>query len=381
VSAAPPSTPAETAVRAGLSRARGPRRRLVVVATVAVLALAGLVAVVVGLLTGGSSNAGSVDNGSSTALATVTRRPLSSQTEVSATLGYAGSYNVVNQARGTITWLPSVGRLVREGQTLYKINGKRIILLYGSIPAYRNLAKGMDGADVRQLNADLVALGYATPAELDPGSDVFGWWTKAALERLQADLGVAETGRITLGQVVFLPRAARITRVMATLGVQAGPGVIMQASSTARRVTVALDAAQQAEVKVGDRVMITLPGGQRTPGRVSSVGTVATAPASSSGSPTVEVEIVPTNPAATGRIDQAPVQVAITTARVRSALVVPVNALLASAGGGYALEVAGADDHRRPIAVSLGLFDDADGLVQVSGPGLKAGLRVVVPST
>ena len=39
----------------------------------------------------------------------------------------------------------------------------------------------------------------------------------------------------------------------------------------------------------------------------------------------------------------------------------------------------GARDHLVPV--SLGLFDDADGLVQVSGSGLAAGQRVVVPST
>jgi hypothetical protein len=31
------------------------------------------------------------------------------------------------------------------------------------------------------------------------------------------------------------------------------------------------------------------------------------------------------------------------------------------------------------VPVRLGLFDDAAGMVAVSGPGLKAGQRVVVP--
>jgi hypothetical protein len=33
------------------------------------------------------------------------------------------------------------------------------------------------------------------------------------------------------------------------------------------------------------------------------------------------------------------------------------------------------------VPVDLGLFDDADGLVQVLGSGLKAGQRVVVPAS
>ncbi len=94
--------------------------------------------------------------------------------------------------------------------------------------------------------------------------------------------------------------------------------------------------------------------------------------------PTIEVDATPTDPAATGHLDQAPVNVSITTESVENALAVPIDALLALAGGGYAVEVAEGRVHRLE-AVSLGLFDDADGLVQVSGQGLSAGQRVVVP--
>jgi multidrug efflux pump subunit AcrA (membrane-fusion protein) len=74
------------------------------------------------------------------------------------------------------------------------------------------------------------------------------------------------------------------------------------------------------------------------------------------------------------------VQVTITTASVPSALVVPVTALLARSGGGYAVEVVDPAGNHRLVSVSLGLFDDADGLVQVTGSGLAAGQEVVVPS-
>ena len=70
----------------------------------------------------------------------------------------------------------------------------------------------------------------------------------------------------------------------------------------------------------------------------------------------------------------------ITTDIVRDALVVPVNALLSLAGGGYAVELA-ADEVRRLVPVSLGLFDDSDGLVQITGAGIRAGQHVVVPAT
>jgi hypothetical protein len=240
------------------------------------------------------------------------------------------------------------------------------------------------GTDVAELNADLVALGYATSTEIPAGSDEFTWWTKDALEKLQGALGVTQTGTLTLGQAAFLPTAARVTTVPATLGGPAQPGQpVLTATSTIRQVSIALGADQQSEVAVGDKVTITLPNNQTTPGVISSVGTVAAAPAagSSDSTPTITVLVNPTDPAATGSWDQAPVDVTITTAAVHNALVVPVDALLALAGGGYAVEVSGAGGLHHLVAVTVGLFDDADGLVQVTGSGLAAGQHVVVPAT
>jgi hypothetical protein len=58
-----------------------------------------------------------------------------------------------------------------------------------------------------------------------------------------------------------------------------------------------------------------------------------------------------------------------------------VTALLAQSGGGYAVEVVGAGARNHLVPVSLGLFDDAEGLVQVTGVGLAAGQEVVIPAT
>jgi peptidoglycan hydrolase-like protein with peptidoglycan-binding domain len=276
-----------------------------------------------------------------------------------------------------------------------------VVLLYGSTPAYRTLSAGASGPDVAELNTDLVALGYATSAQLRSRSAVFGSATTAAVEKLQAALGVTRTGALTLGHAVFEPAAVRVTSVQVPPGGSARPGEgVLRGTSTARQVQVALDASQQTKMAVGAKVSITLPSRQTTPGVVSSVATVASCPSSSasgsmsssaapgtdscsSGStPTITVDVTPSHPAATGRWDQAPVQVGITTDSVRGALVVPVTALLAQSSGGYAVEVAGAGtNNNHLVPVSLGLFDDADGLVQVTGPGLTAGQAVVVPST
>jgi peptidoglycan hydrolase-like protein with peptidoglycan-binding domain len=311
-------------------------------------------------------------------------------------------YSVINQVQGTYTMLPAVGQVLSQGHVLYRVNDRPIVLLHGPTPAYRSLEAGATGPDVAELNADLVALGYATSAQLRPQS-VFSLGTTTAVEKLQAALGMPRTGTLSLGQVVFEPVALRVTSVPVQPGGGAQPGgPVLQATSTTREVRVALDASQQTSMAVGDRVTITLPNNRNTPGVVSSVARVASCPSSaaaggpnagtssatagtdscSGGSePTITVDVVPAHPAATGTWDEAPVHVGITTESVPDALVVPVTALLARAGGGYAVEVVGAGPGNHLVAVSLGLFDDADGLVQVTGRGLAAGQAVVVPST
>jgi hypothetical protein len=314
------------------------------------------------------------------------------------------------------TWLPQVGEIIKQDQPVYSLSDEPVPLLYGSIPAYRAFYVGMsDGGDVGELTHDLVALGYGDGLTQ---SDRYSAATAAAVQRWQQARGLPVTGQILLGAVVFEPGPIQVTAVTPSAGQSVGGGggggasgsggagssgadsgggggAVLSATSTARQVSIALDAGQQSQVAVGDQVTITLPNNQATPGVVSSVGTVATSSSSSSDSsgsapdssgssgssgPTITVLVNPTDPAATGTWDQAPVNVTITAGTVTSALAVPVAALRAQPGGGYAVEVAGAGGLRHLVAVSLGLFDDADGMVQVTGTSLAVGQQIVVPN-
>jgi peptidoglycan hydrolase-like protein with peptidoglycan-binding domain len=310
----------------------------------------------------------------------------------SATTGLANSETSLRQDESsatvygqsaTYTELPAVGQIVKRGRTLYEISGQPTVLLYGSAAAWRVFTAGMSpGKDVAELNANLRALGYSSSLS----GDAFTARTAEAIEAFQGAHGLSRTGELLLGSVVFEPGSVRVTTLTPTLGASVQPGPVLSITSTLRQVTIALDAAQQSLIKVGDPVTITLPDNSTTPGRVSYVGTVATVPSSDQGggggssTPTIEVDVSPTDPAATGQLDQAPVNVSITTASVENALVVPVNALLALASGGYAVEAVGAGGVHHLIGVQLGLFDDADGLVQVTETSLTSGTRVVVPS-
>jgi hypothetical protein len=397
----------------------GGRRGWVVAGVVIVVAAAAIGAALASGAFRGSSGPASASSGYKTGTATVTRQSLTSQTQENATLGDAGTWSVAVPSSssssssssaassssssaagsGTFTWLPQIGQVIHQGQQIYGVSGGPVVLLYGSVPAYRDLSEGMTGADVTELNRDLVKLGYATRAALGPrsGWDYYSAETAYAVGLLQTKLGLTVTGTLPLGQAAVLPGPALVTGLGTSTSLS-GPAtagtVVLTATSVTPVVTVELDPSLQAEVKDGEQVSITLPDGSTTPGVVTQVGRVATTPSSSSSNSTsqsgnssnssasgsgatITVLVSLTHPKAAGKLNQAPVTVTITTGSVSDALTVPVNALLAQPGGKYAVEVTGPGGHHL-VNVTPGMFDDAAGQVQVSG-NLTAGQHVVVP--
>jgi len=376
------AAPRTEALAAGEPRGPRGRGRWVAAGLAVVLAALAASAWRAGVLSPASSSGTGQQGAPAPATAPVTRQDLSATTPVTATLGYADAYTVTGHGGGTLTWLPAAGRVIRQGQVLYKTdNGNPVVLLYGLVPDWRTLNEGVTGADVTQLNHDLVALGDAPSAEISAlGWDYFSWETQAGVQRLQSALGISSpSGSLPLGQAVFEPEAIRVSQVTGSLGGPAS-GPVLAATSDRHVVTIPLDASLQSEVKAGDTVTVTLPDGTMTPGAVSAVGTVAAMSGSGpDATATIPVYVTLARPSAAGTLDQAPVTVNITTANARNALVVPVGALLAQAPDRYDVEVTGPGNTRRYVPVTTGIFDDTDGLVQVSG-ALTPGQRVVVPS-
>jgi multidrug efflux pump subunit AcrA (membrane-fusion protein) len=367
--------------KTGEARPRARRRRPVAVLLVLVLvagAAAGVAWAAGTFRSHGPSGTGS--GAPPPATQPVLQEDLSSTTPVTATLGYAASYLVRGQGGGTLTWLPSAGQVIRQGQVLYRVdNGIPVVLLYGPVPAWRTLDEGLTGADMTQLNHDLVALGYASSSEVNTlGWDYFSWETAYGVQQLESALGVSgPPGSLPLGSVVFEPEAIRVTSVLGSLG-GPGAGPVLAATSDRHVVTVPLSTAQETEVAVGDPVSVTLPDGASTRGKISSVGAVASGTADSA---TIQVTVALAHPSAAGTLDQAPVTVYITTASSPGpVLAVPVGALLAQSSGGYSVEVIGAGNTRRLVPVTVGIFDDNSGMVQVTG-ALTPGEQVVVPAT
>ena len=372
--------------------------------TALAVALAAGAAVAVFALVSGGGTAASAST-SPAATAAVIRMTLASRQQVSGTLERSGSYTlVVQQSSGTLSELPAPGTVIGRGEPLYWLDGQPVRLLYGTQAAWRPLMLwDSDGADVRQLKRNLLELGFTDFGSLSV-DDHFDWATAAAIEEWQRAQGVPETGSLPLGSVAFIPGPVRVTAQEAIPGTPAQPGTaVLELTSTALVVDVPLDPSLRQLVHIGDRVQIQLPEGQLTPGTVSQIGEDTTAVASGQSTPTgassyssgqaanrspsqsstgapasVPVTISLERPSDTRGLDQVPVEVGITDTVRRNVLAVPIGALLALAGGGYAVAV---DDGgtRTLIAVTPGIFDG--NRVEVSSSRLQPGMRVEVASS
>lgn len=334
--------------------------------------------------------------------APVVRKDLINTVQLSGSLSYAGTYTIVNQAPGTAyTGLPATGAIIRRGQRLYEVDGTPVTLFYGTRPEWRALSEGVTpGPDVAQLDRNLIALGYGTYLAV---SDYYTGATAYAVELWQQAKGLPVTGTVALGQIAFAPGPLRVTSVNPSLGTPPQPGgAVLTATSPIPLVIAQLPVTQEYLVHAGDRVTVTLPDGvTTTPGVVSAVSSVATAPANGGGSQgggtaspgtqggnsgnspdTVTMTVRLLHPEAAGNLDQAPVTVSIVSGQAQGVLAVPVSALVALAGGGYAVEVvhgSGTLATRDLVPVQTGLFSDT--LVQVTSPGLTVGMKVEVPSS
>lgn len=379
-------------------------RRIVAVAAIVAALVGGAVAAgVAAVSSSGNNRPGSpTGGGGSVATARVVRTTLTNTVQVGGSIGYQGSYTITARSGPdtTYTWLPQAGDIIKQNEPVDSLNNQPVPLLYGAIPAYRTFSVGMsDGADVRQLTRDLIALGYGAGLAR---SNHFSSATAASVERWQRALGLPVTGKIPLGEVVFEPGPIRVTSVTPSVGGAAGGGTVLTATSTTPVVTVDLDVSEEYLVKPGNAVTVVLPNGTSSVGgRIATVGTVASCPgggsiglggggspagqspcqaagSGNSSTPTVPLTIKLDRTPAGARLDQAPVNVNITTRRANHVLAVPVNALLALAGGGFGVQVVSGKASRL-VGVTTGLYSNT--LVQVSGSGLSPGVRVEVPAS
>jgi hypothetical protein len=332
---------------------------------------------------GGDSSPSAAEAGAtSRATATIERRDLVQHETVDGTLGYGDAESLYAQAAGTVTALRKPGDVVERGEPLYWLDGKAVRLMYGEAAMWRPLdASSGDGVDIRQLEWNLVGLGYDPDRDVEIDGD-WDWATTAAVKRWQDDIGLPETGAVELGRIAVLPGQRRIGELKTTRGATLQPGAeVLETTGTKRVVTVDLDADKQSLVAEGDRATVELPDGRSVEGTIASVGNVAESTGDpqngEESEPTIPVEILLAGTAKTGALDETPVDVSLEKERAENALTVPVSALVALAEGGYAVEVVEVGGSTRLVPVEPGMY--ADSVVAIRGEGIAEGMKVVIP--
>ena len=353
-------------------RRRRGRARRVVVTVAAVVAVGAAAAAGLGLPDRGSD----ASTGSAAAppkTTKVTRQTLVDTQTEDGKLGHGDPVTVSGRLRGTLTEVPAVGATVQRGQALYRVDNTPVVLLYGGLPAYRDLAPGTEGDDVRQFEENLAALGYKGFTV----DDEYTASTATAVKAWQGRLGLTKTGVVELGRVVYAAGPVRVDEHKAATGDPAN-GALLTCTGTGPVVTVTLEVADQRLAVVGAAVTVKLPTGKSVSGKVVKVETVITpAQGNAPAGTDLEVTVTPDDAAALEGLYQMTVEVGFTAARKEDVLTVPVSALLALAEGGYGLQVVEGSTSRI-VAVELGMF--AAGRVEVSGGGVTEGMQVGVPA-
>jgi peptidoglycan hydrolase-like protein with peptidoglycan-binding domain len=313
-----------------------------------------------------------------TSTAAVTRGDVAIETRTAGALEFEGQASLFGGPSGIVTSLRSAGEVVSAGQPLYAVNAVPVLLLSGSLPAWRNFETGMGvGADVRQLEENLAAFGVFSGTV----DDEFTGKTAEAIRAWQKNVGMPTTGSLARTDIVFSSHPVRVAELKTQVGQQVGEGsTIMTMSSTSKVVKVDLKVTQRGLAQINVPVAILLPDGQSVPGTVTDVGTAVERTTKNGETNTViPVSVTITDQETINGVDQGGVQVLFTTATSENVLTVPIEALVPISDSIFGVEVpdtAAASGIRR-VPVTVGVI--GSGRAEISGKGIDAGVKVVVP--
>jgi peptidoglycan hydrolase-like protein with peptidoglycan-binding domain len=327
----------------------------------------------------------------------VTQEDLTQRLDVAGTLeGTPLPIPMTSAGSGIVTWVPDLGEVVTRGQPLFRVNNIPVVLLYGSIPPWRSFSSGMSsGPDILELQDNLLSLGFGRRFGLIANGRYSHADAEAAAGFAKAEGLSGAPGTLAFGSVVFEPGPIVVTGYATSLGGSVSPGaLVLQVEGSTLQVLSQIDASQVGEVHVGTVASVTLATGQvPVMARVSAIAAVppagsgsgssssiASGPAQGNGQSsyvTLRLETQPHAPPPQGSTVAVELQVVV----LRDVFVVPVTALVALLGGGYALQVDDGRGHSHLMAVSVGLIDDVGDLAQVVSPHLRNGLEVEAPSS
>lgn len=130
-------------------------------------------------------------------------RDLVDEVDWSGTLAVGQATMLDSPAAGTLTDIVVDGARIARGDMVARIDDRPVVAVFGTTPMWRSLGQGDVGADVFQLETNLVALGY-DPDGIVTVDHEFTSATADMVEAWQSALGVDETGRVEMGDLVVL---------------------------------------------------------------------------------------------------------------------------------------------------------------------------------
>jgi hypothetical protein len=269
-----------------------------------------------------------------------------------------------------LTSLLDVGARADRGTVLYTADQEPVVALIGDLPAWRTLEQGVDdGADVRQLEENLVALGYGDDLDVD---ETFTADTAAAVEAWETDLGrAAPDGVVSTGDVVFLTAPGDVLGHEASVGDTLEPGSPVMTVGSEQRIVVAdVDAREAGGWTAGSTVELEWADGTTTEGTVIGTGSEV-----SDGQVELTVAVSTGDSGSGDRRSGAEATVTLVDARREGVIAVPVAAIVDN-GGSPAVRVAQADGPDIVAPVETGLV--ADGWIEITA-GLDGGEEIRVP--
>jgi len=352
------------------------KRRVVVAALGAFVAVTVVSVLLVEALTAAGSSDGSGGGQGAYATAEAAVRDLTLTQTLNGVVAYQGLRSLSPGRSGVITQLPAVDEQFGSGEVLMRIDDRPVVLLAGKVPAWRDLRPGMsDGADVKELEAALLALGYGTKADGYP-DDHWDSRTTGAVEEFQEKTGAVVDGVVSLGDVVFAPGPIRVAKLDAHPGGPAAPGTsVMKVSDTVRVVMLDLDPLDRNLMKQGAPLEVEFPSGDKVAATVQSISTTLEMNADNKGVYKVTASLK--KPSADKDLVLAPVTVHYTTVVAEDVLSVPATAIVGVPGGGYAVDVVpGKNGGSKRVPVKLGAW--GDGFVAITG-SVPVGSQVEVP--
>ena len=310
--------------------------------------------------------------------AVIVRTDLSTSVSLEGSLGYGTATTLTGRKAGTVTWLPAVGTVVGQGQKLYAVDAKPVVLFLGDTPLYRTIdGTATPGPDIAEINANLRALGY----RLAPTGNAYSAGTVNALKQWQHRNGLDETGTLAAGDVAVLPAPVRVASLKVQPGAPAAAD-LLGLTSTTKLVTATVDPTKvdTSTLKPGQQVALSLPTNAQAQGTIATLNSPEPTGSSTnqgSSQPGETVTVAIGDQSTVSGMDSGAVEVIVTTGSHKGVLAVPIGALVVVQGGGYAVQVVTGHTSTL-VGVQTGLF--ANGLVEVSGQGITEGQKVVTVS-